>query len=91
LEEGERVRFRIINAGPNDAHDFYVSGHLLENEHNQQLVDGTLVIDELSSVSLGSLTFGDWLMTAGGPGTYTYSCSISGHLEAGMGGVLRVI
>jgi FtsP/CotA-like multicopper oxidase with cupredoxin domain len=91
LEQGERVRFRIINAGPNDAHDLYVSGHVLENEHNERLVNGSVTADELTSVSLGSLTFGDWLMTAGPPNTYSYTCSIDGHPEAGMEGVLKVI
>jgi uncharacterized cupredoxin-like copper-binding protein len=91
LEEGERVRFRIINAGPNDAHDFYVSGHLLENVHNEQMVNGTTSVEELTSVSLGSLTFGDWLMTAGVAGEYTYSCTVPGHHEAGMYGILNVM
>lgn len=91
LEEGERVRFRIINAGPNDAHDFYVSGHLLENVHNEQVVNGSVSFEELSSVSLGSLTFGDWVMTAGSAGTYSYSCSVPGHKDAGMHGILRII
>ena len=91
LKEGERVRFRIINAGPNDAHDFYVSGHLLENVHNEQIVNGTVSAEELASVSVGSLTFGDWVMTAGSAGEYSYSCTVPGHHEAGMYGILNVI
>jgi len=91
LVEAERVRFRIINAGPNAAHDFYISGHVLENAHNAEVVNGTTSIEELWSVSLGSLTFGDWLMTAGPAGDYDYSCSVSGHAESGMQGRLTVI
>ena len=91
LVEGEKVRFRIINVGPNDAHDFYVSGHVLENDHNSQVIDGVTTTDEMWSVSLGSLTFGDWLMTAGEAGEYSYACSVSGHIEAGMHGLLKVI
>jgi FtsP/CotA-like multicopper oxidase with cupredoxin domain len=91
LLEGERVRFRIINAGPNDAHDFYVSGHILENVHNTKIVNGTKSVEQLTSVSLGSLTFGDWLMTAGTAGNYSYACSIPGHIESGMQGHLRVV
>ena len=91
LVESEQVRFRIINVGPNDAHDFYVSGHVLENDHNSQVIDGVTTTDEMWSVSLGSLTFGDWLMTAGEAGEYSYACSVSGHIEAGMHGLLKVI
>jgi FtsP/CotA-like multicopper oxidase with cupredoxin domain len=91
LVEGETVRFRIINAGPNDAHDFYVADHSLVNEHTSDVVDGTVSVEGLSSVSLGALTFGDWLMTAGPAGEYAYACSISGHPEDGMHGNLIII
>jgi FtsP/CotA-like multicopper oxidase with cupredoxin domain len=91
LEQGERARFRIINAGPNDAHDFAVSGHLLENVHNEQVTDGTVSVEEFSSVTLGSMTFGDWIMTAGAPNDYPYLCNVGGHYEAGMHGILTVL
>jgi len=91
LEEGERVRFRIINAGPNDAHDFSVTGHVLENVHNEQVTNGTASFEELNSVPLGSLTFGDWEMTAGAVGTYPYLCNVPGHHDAGMHGLLTVV
>lgn len=89
--EGERVRFRIINAGPNDPHDFFVEGHKLVNAHTNATVDRTPGAGESTSVILGALTFGDWFMTAGAPGEYLYSCAVPGHHEAGMRGAVTIV
>lgn len=85
--EGERVRFRLINAGPNDPHDFFVTGHTLVNAHNETAAVGHS-LDEArkSSVVLGALTFGDFVMTAGAPGRYEYLCLFGDHADAGMKG-----
>lgn len=91
LEEGERVRFRVVNAGPNDPHDFYVASHQLVNAHSRVVVNGTEAAQGEHSVVLGALTFGDWLMTAGAPGSYEYACAVPGHRETGMRGTLTIV
>ncbi|HVL47493.1 MAG TPA: hypothetical protein VM889_02955, partial [Candidatus Thermoplasmatota archaeon] len=85
--EGEKVRFRLINAGPNDPHDFIVRGHALTNAHTARVVDGASEDEgRRTSVVLGSLTFGDYTTVAGAPGEYEYLCLVGDHASMGMKG-----
>jgi FtsP/CotA-like multicopper oxidase with cupredoxin domain len=91
-EEGERVRFRLINAGPNDPHDFIVTGHVLRNAHTGETIDGARIeAGEQRSVVLGALTFGDYTLTAGSPGAYEYLCLFGHHASHGMRGAFVVL
>lgn len=83
FKQGEIIRFRIINIGPNVNHDLMLT--------NGWVWKDTFTREEISSVLFGALEFGDFIIEASELGETTYVCSIPGHFELGMSGNFTII
>jgi FtsP/CotA-like multicopper oxidase with cupredoxin domain len=82
FKNGEKIRFRIINVGPNAEHNILINGLLWKD---------TRTGNDIKSVFFGALEFGDFIVEASKLIETQYVCDIPGHIEQGMFGNFTII
>jgi uncharacterized cupredoxin-like copper-binding protein len=90
VRQGERIRFRLVNAGALD-HEFML-GTTEENQKHAALMQKfpEMEHDDPNGKSLKSSQKGELVWMFSKPGTFEFACLRPGHYEAGMLGTIVV-
>ena len=90
VEQGETIRFEIVNAGENE-HEFVLDSYEKNQEHKALMAKfPEMEHDDPNSVRLEEGEKGEIIWEFSNQGEFEFACLIPGHYESGMKGVLKV-
>lgn len=104
FKQGERIRFHVINIGPNEVHTLHIHGHRWIDPQTGQVIDnkfiplpsyiaGSLVKEKAEGTqgTFGAMEFYDFVVVAEKTGDWLYHCHIYDHIAHGMHGTFTVL
>lgn len=89
IEQGETIRFNILNNGMFE-HEFVIDSVEGNQKHKEMMAAMDMEHDDPNSVRLDEGQSGEVVWTFANAGTFEFACLIPGHYESGMYGPITV-
>lgn len=104
FKQGEKIRFHVINIGPNEVHTLHIHGQRWIDPQTGQVIDNkflplpsyvatTLVKEKAEGTQgmFGVMEFYDFIVVARDPGDWLYHCHVYDHIANGETGTFTVL